>query len=111
MGVFARDELSDLTREIRPWCLILNTDLKDQPGTHCLVLYEPIASRIELFDLFGLSSRFYSLDFLDPLRLSFSLQSPSSSVCGHYCIVYIYFHFCNYSLSDIVYWLTKYLKS
>ena len=28
LGVFARDELPDVTREIRPWCLILNTDLK-----------------------------------------------------------------------------------
>ena len=26
LGVFARNELPDLISEIRPWCLILNTD-------------------------------------------------------------------------------------
>ena len=31
LGVFACDELPDLSREIRPWCQILNTDPKDQP--------------------------------------------------------------------------------
>ena len=48
----------------------------------------------------------YSLDFLDPLQSSHSLQSPSTSVCGHYCIVYIYFRSHNYSLYDIVDLLT-----
>ena len=32
----------------------------------------------------------YGLDLLDPLHLLYSFQSPSSSLCGHYCIVYIY---------------------
>ena len=107
LGVFARDQLPDLTREILPWCLILNTDPKDQPGTHWLALYSPRAGGIELFDLFGLSPIIYSLNFLDPLHLSLSLQSPSSSVCGHYCIVYIYLRSNNNSLIDIVYLLTK----
>ena len=44
----------------------------------------------------------YSLDFLDPLNLSYSLHSPSTSVCGHYRIVYIYLCSYNYSLYDIV---------
>ena len=30
LGVFARDELPDFTREIRPWYFILNTDPKDR---------------------------------------------------------------------------------
>ena len=36
--VFARDELPELTRESRHWCLILNTDPKYQPGTYWLAL-------------------------------------------------------------------------
>ena len=48
----------------------------------------------------------YSLDFLDPLHLSYSLQSPRTSVCGHYSIVYIYIRSHNYSLYDIVDMLT-----
>ena len=83
LQVFARDELPELSREIRPWCLIINTDRKDQPGTHWLALYAPIANGIKLFKSFGLSPKIYSLKFLDSFHLSFSLQSPSSSVCGH----------------------------
>ena len=63
LGVFAQDELPELSSEIQPWCLILNTDPKDQPNTHWLALYAPIAGGIKLFDSFGLSQRIYSLDF------------------------------------------------
>ena len=48
LGVFACDELPDVTSEIRPWCLIFNTDPKDQPGTHRLALYALKAGPIEL---------------------------------------------------------------
>ena len=41
LGAFARDELRDLTRKIRFLCLILNTDFKNQPGTHWLAFYAP----------------------------------------------------------------------
>ena len=46
LRVFARDELPDFSREIRPWCIILNTDPKDQPGTHWLALDATIAGGI-----------------------------------------------------------------
>ena len=49
----------------------------------------------------------YNLYVLDPLHSSFSLQSPSTSVCGHFCIVYIYLRSNNYSLSDLVDLLTN----
>ena len=106
LEVFAREELPDLTREIRPWCLILNTDFKDQLGTHWLALYAPLARSIKLFDSFGFSLSMYSLDSLDPLHSSYSLQLPSTSVCGHYYIIYIYLRIYNYSLYDIVYLFT-----
>ena len=121
LGVFARDDLPDVTREKRPWCLILNTNPKDLPGTHWLALYSPQSGRIELFDSFGFSPSMYGLDSLDPLHLLYSLQSPSSSVCGHYCIVYIYlrsrhtsqhqiFHMLlNISNRDL--WVAKYIHN
>ena len=105
LGVFASDKLPDVTCEIRPWCLILNTDPKNQPGTHWLACYAPLVSGIELFDSFGFSPSMYNLEFFDPLHSSYCLQSPSTSVCGHYCIVYIYLRSPNYSFSDIVYLL------
>ena len=50
LGVFARDELNDVAREIRPWCLILNIDFKNQAGTHWLALYAPLSVESELFN-------------------------------------------------------------
>ena len=121
IGVFARDELPDVTRKKRPWCLILNTDLKDIPGTHWLAIYAPQSGRIELFDLFVFSPSMFGLVSLDPLHLFYSLQSPSFSVCEHYCIVYIYlrsrhtsqnqiFHLpLNISNRDL--WVTNYIHN
>ena len=106
LGVFACDELPDLTREIRPWCLILNTDPKDKPGTHWLALYAFSARSIELLDSFGFSPSMYSLDFLDFFHSSYSFQSPNTFVCGHYCIIYIYLRSHNYLIYDIVDMLT-----
>ena len=100
LGIFARDELPDLTRERRPWCLILNTDPKDQLGTHWLALYAPKAGPSELLDLFGFSPINYNLNSLNLLHLGYPLQLPSTSVCDHYCIVYIYLRSCNKSLIE-----------
>ena len=101
LGVFARDELPDVGGEIRPWCLILNTDPKDKPGTHWLVLYASSDGPLEFFDSYGLPPSYYSLNSLEPLYLLYSFQSPSSSVCGHYCIVYVYLRSRNKSLSQM----------
>ena len=107
IGVFARDELFDVTREIRPWCLILNTHPKNQSGTHWLAFYAQLSCGIELFYSFGFSPSMYSLEFVGPLHSLFSLQLLSTSVCGHYCIVYIYLRSHHYSLSDIVHLLNN----
>ena len=105
LGVFARDELPDVSREIRPWCLILNTDPKDKPGTHWLALYASRNGPFEFFDSFGLPPNTYNLDSLKPLHLLYLFQSPSTSVCGHYCIVYVYLRSRNKSLSKILHLL------
>ena len=62
LGVFARDELPDLTREIWPWCLIWNTDPKEHPETHRLAFYVLSARSNELYDSFGISPSVYCLD-------------------------------------------------
>ena len=72
LGVFARNDLPDVTREKRQWCLILNTDPKDLPGTNWLALYAPHSGRIELFDSFGFTPSMYGLDSLDVLHLLYS---------------------------------------
>ena len=52
LDVFARDELPDVTRELRPLCLILNTIPKTQPGIHWLAFNAPLTGGIKLFHLF-----------------------------------------------------------
>ena len=119
LGVFARVDLPYVTREKRPWCLILNTDPKDLPGTHWLARYAPQSGRIELFDSFGFSPSMFCLDSLVLLHLLYSHQSPSYSLYVHYCMVYTYrrsrhtsqhqiFHLLlNISNRDL--WVTKYI--
>ena len=103
LGVFARDELLDVTRERRPWCLILNTDHKNQAGSHWLSLFASLAGGIELFDSFGFTPSMYSLDVLDHRHSPFLfVHLALFSLFFHYCIVYIYLRSHNYLLSDIV---------
>ena len=90
LGVFEVDELPDVSSEIRFCCFIFNTDPTDQPCTHWLALYAPKAGFIKIFNSFGFSPINYSLESLYPIHLGFPLHSPSTSVCGHNCIVYIY---------------------
>ena len=66
LGVLAHDELPDVTSEIGPFCLILNTDRKNQAVSHWLALYAFLSCFIELFYSFDLSPSIYSLDFLVP---------------------------------------------
>jgi hypothetical protein len=91
LGVFSRDELPDLRRVKRPSALVFNTDPKDKPGQHWLAIFCPRQGPLEFFDSFGFPPKFYSLDSLDFTHHCFSYQSSLSSLCGHYCIMFIYF--------------------
>lgn len=107
LGVFARDELPDLALENKPLALVLNTDPHDKPGQHWLAIYAPTEGPYELFDSFGLSPSFYALDFLEPTHSLHSLQSYSSSLCGHYCIYFIYLRSRGHSFHGIIEYLVR----
>ena len=81
-----------------------NTDPKDQPSTHWLALYASKAGPTKLFDSIGFSPINYNVDSQNLLHLSFPLQSPTTFVCGRYC-VYIYFRSRNKSLIKFVHLL------
>ena len=102
LGVFARDELPDLLREKRPFALVFNSDPHDQPGHHWLAIYAATEGPLELFDSFGLSPSFYHLDFIEPTHSLNSFQSYSSSICGHYCIYFIYLRSQHHSFHEII---------
>lgn len=79
-------------------CAIVNTDPSYEPGTHWVAFFldssvEP--NVLEFFDSYGLPPTAYDLklpSFTHSLLLvnQSTLQSYSSSVCGHYCLLYLY---------------------
>lgn len=91
-GVFARDELPD--RNEPNTFLIVNNDVRSEGGTHWLLMFFGNASSPLYFDSYGLPPMFPEFE-RQLLKNSDSyiyssqrLQSDSSNVCGHYCIVF-----------------------
>ena len=102
LGVFARDQLPDLNRLARPYALVFNSDPQDKPGQHWLAIYGPETGPIELFDSYGLSPGYYSLDPHHILHNKSSFQSSFSVVCGHYCIVFLYYRSVGVSFHEFI---------
>jgi hypothetical protein len=86
----------------RSCCFILNTDPSDAPGEHWLAFYYNCNThKLEYFDSFGFPVATYPYvnEALTVNRLSSicvsanssgSLQSTQSTVCGHYCVLYLH---------------------
>ena len=106
LGVFARDQVPPLGRcQRRPFALVVNTDPADNPGAHWLAFLasagRPTEAPLEMFDSYGLPPDMHSLAYLAPriYSSSTSYQSLDSSVCGHYCLFFLFnrTHGLNYS--------------
>ena len=111
LGVFAFDELPRnalltpstlassfnaalLTPDTFSW--IVNTDPASSPGQHWLAFVKDqktAPGQVEFFDSYGESPESYKF-FIPPgvkiLRSHTTLQSLSTNVCGHYCILFLY---------------------
>lgn len=104
VGVFAADRLpvAVLHRD-HDACFILNTDPSNAPGAHWLAFYYDSSKRcLEYFDSFGLPlslhydvseslSRRGLLTHVVAMNNLGMLQSPSSTACGYYCILYLHY--------------------
>jgi len=87
--------------------LIVNTDLADQPGTHWVAMYWDGDGRAEFFDSYGQTPQSYHPSWRNYLGrecryTTRSLQSPQTTVCGHYCLYYLSQRVRGRSLKDIV---------
>lgn len=83
-------------------CFILNTDPASAPGEHWLAFFYNANTRhLEYFDSFGLPLAMYPavragiascnlLPICVQANSSGMLQSLGSKVCGHYCVVFLY---------------------
>ena len=91
LGCFARDKIPRLENVPRPFALVFNSDKSNRPGQHWLAVYgESSTKDIEFFDSYGLPPSFYSFTYSYDIRSSDrSIQSLGSSVCGHYCLLFI----------------------
>ena len=117
LGTFPRDLLPSLSK--KKFGLIINTDPSTKPGQHWVAVFKD-ANEVQYFDSYGLPPLHCDIiDFLDSHGQwnynRITLQSFTSKVCGHYCVVYLWCRFegwqhcdfmnlfkCNRKRNDIV---------
>ena len=107
LGTFARDKIPDIQHEKRPWALVFNTDKSSEPGEHWLALFAEKDKKVEMFDSYGLSPTFYSFTDNDFRSSSRTIQALGSSVCGHYCLLFLYLRAQAHSFEYSTYLLEK----
>ena len=103
-GVFPADRIP--VRWPRPYCLIANTDNRDKPGVQWIAVYLNDHGNAIYFDSYGLpplvrhhnqrirtNSNTYKWN-------SKRLQSFNSTVCGQYCLMFLYYMSYGYSLEN-----------
>ena len=103
LGCFSQDALANLAIRSLPVSLIVNLDTSSMAGSHWIALV--IRKRtIEVFDPFGFNFQKWPpvtsrilIDFLHKFALrrrvfiSRDIQSVNSTLCGFYCIFFLYF--------------------
>jgi hypothetical protein len=116
-GVYASDKLPE-TVDSYPKAYVANVDRSNMPGSHWIAFWFASPSHGEFFDSLGQSPETYTFSFVSFLTNNCSkwtcndriLQSPFSSVCGHFCIYFISYRCRNISMSTIVYKFSKNLE-
>ena len=108
-GVYACDQLSSIEINEYPKSFVVNTDPMVLPGTHWIAIYFNEQMKGEFFDSYGNQPIHYNKHFLDFMNRNavewqhnkIQLQSAFSTVCGQYCIYFLY-HRRKRSMSSIV---------
>ena len=85
---------------------VCNTAIDSHPGQHWIAIFIDYNSNGEYFDSYGqppneIFSRFLDKHCTEWYWNDIILQSPFSSVCGQYCMYYIYGKSCNLQMTDI----------
>jgi hypothetical protein len=105
-GVFSADTLPKVGE--KPFSLIVNTHCSSQPGEHWVAMFRPKTGPLEYFDSFGRPPYVHEhIVFIQKNSFSFiynetSLQSRESSMCGHYCLLYLQHRSSNKSMKNFV---------
>ena len=101
LGTFPADKVPQgLTTRQTPCCFVLNTHPNGLPGEHWLAFYYDGRRVIEYFDSYGLPLETHAsvhaalvaqgLVSLCKSANTIALQSPITSVCGQYCVLFLF---------------------
>ncbi|KAF4529788.1 hypothetical protein B566_EDAN018056, partial [Ephemera danica] len=102
IGVYAAYTIPP--RFITPAAFIANTDDKGKSGTHWVAFFITVGGKIEFFDSYGLPPLAEGhCSFLSKRSWTCNdkeLQSLTSTVCGHYCLMYLASRMNGFKLKD-----------
>lgn len=102
VGVFPADKIPEQWK--RPCALVVNTDESTKPGAHWVAMYVDTEGRGYYFDSYGLPPAVpQHIDRLRRNSVSYEwsipqLQSIDSSVCGQFCIAFLFYMSHGYNL-------------
>ena len=96
VGAFPRDHLPKKSISKRPFALIMNTDVSNNPGEHWVALFVNKDNIAEYFDSFGRIplfkeiTEFMSLNKINKIiHNKKQVQNAMSSTCGIFSVLYI----------------------
>lgn len=89
----------------KPTLLVSNLDSDTQPGSHWVAIHIDDSSVGQYFDTYGRPPEGFQRTFLDRNCRVWDyntkrIQNDWTSVCGEYCIVYLYYKYHGKSLSE-----------
>lgn len=104
-GVFPADQLPKSS--IYPAAYIVNTDPRNKPGTHWIAIYIDYEMCGDYFDSYGRKPLPGFKTFLDKNCIEWEynskqIQAPLTSVCGQYCLYFLYHRARGVSMREIV---------
>nr|CAD2201130.1 unnamed protein product [Meloidogyne enterolobii] len=93
IGVFSSNNIPDIGTQ-KPFCFVANTMRKGTAGEHWIACYSDTPNTLEYFDSFAEEPncdmrKSMLANFSLVKQNKFSLQSPLSDTCGHYCICFL----------------------
>ena len=108
-GVFPSDQIPLSRPKFKPVCYVANIDPARFAGSHWVALYLTPEGENEYFDSYGLPPilpRFLKLLRFDYRYNATQLQSLKSTVCGQYCVFYVWRKSLGESLERIINYFT-----
>ena len=78
-------------------CCILNVEPEFMGGSHWVAFFREIKSNIlEFFDSYGKAPSYYGfrLPSFSKVHNHYQMQSNTSTVCGEYCVLFLFFRSC-----------------